>query len=140
MCRTNIRLLVNGGRDFGARRLYTLDEAGRADKARAEQQRKQAFEVLDRIHRLRGIAVVISGKARGADFLGEQWAHQNGVPVEQYPADWDRHGKRAGMLRNEQMIDDGKPDVVCSFPGGRGTKHLRDYARKHGVPVYTPLE
>ncbi|NCC29005.1 MAG: DUF2493 domain-containing protein, partial [Gammaproteobacteria bacterium] len=39
---------------------------------------------------------VICGMARGVDTFGREWAEARGIPVERFPADWDRHGKRAG--------------------------------------------
>lgn len=62
------------------------------------------------------ITTVISGRARGADNYGEEWALQNGIPVERYPADWDRYGKGAGMIRNQQMskVADG---LLCLWDG-----------------------
>lgn len=49
--------------------------------------------------------VIVSGTARGADTLGERYAHERGYAVEQYPADWEQHGKAAGPVRNKQMAD-----------------------------------
>lgn len=85
----------------------------------------------------KGIApVVISGKARGADSLGEQWAKEHGYEVIVKPADWDTHGKSAGYKRNEEMalIADA---VVCFWDtNSKGTKHMIDLARKHRKIVY----
>ena len=50
------------------------------------------------------ITEVVSGTARGADTLGEQWAAANNVPVTRMPADWDRLGKKAGFVRNQKMV------------------------------------
>jgi hypothetical protein len=79
--------------------------------------------------------VIIHGGAKGADSLADQWAVVNWVPFEEYKPDWDRYGKSAGPIRNQQMLDKGKPDVVIAFPGGRGTAHMIGIAKKAGVPV-----
>ena len=80
-------------------------------------------------------AVVIHGAARGADTLAGEWAKARGVPVQEFPADWKRYGNAAGPIRNQQMLREGKPDVVIAFPGGRGTANMIEQARCFGVPV-----
>jgi UDP-N-acetylmuramoylalanine-D-glutamate ligase len=51
-----------------------------------------------------------------------------------YPAKWDLHGKSAGPIRNQQMLDTGV-DLVIAFPGGKGTAHMVSIAKKAGVKV-----
>lgn len=89
--------------------------------------------------------VVIEGGARGADALAEAWVAGFGTEYpkahEQYPADWETHGKAAGPIRNQQMIARGKPDVVWAFINkplekSVGTADLVRKARKAGIPVY----
>lgn len=46
-----------------------------------------------------------------------------------------KYGKSAGPIRNQTMLDDGKPDLVLAFPGGRGTADMVAKAEKHGIPV-----
>ncbi len=110
-----LTVLVCGGRDYS-------DET-------------EVFRVLDEMHRLRGIAMLIHGDAHGADRLGDRWAAEHGIDRKAYPAQWKLHGKRAGRIRNAQMLE-AKPDWVVAFPGGRGTKHMVDLARERMVPVY----
>lgn len=78
---------------------------------------------------------VIHGGARGADNLADRWAQYCGIACEVYEADWETHGKAAGPMRNQKMLDDGKPDLVVAFPGGRGTADMVRRAKKAGVPV-----
>ena len=115
---TDLRVLVCGGREFF--------DAAAVDR------------VLDRVHRLRGIALVIHGEATGADTLAHQWAVGAGVPIEGYPADWHAHGLSAGMRRNHMMLREGQPDVVIAFPGGIGTAMMIEIAGRAGVPVWAP--
>lgn len=82
------------------------------------------------------ITVVISGGARGADRLGEQWARSNSVPVEIYPADWDKHGKSAGYKRNEFMAECGDALIALWDGESRGTKHMIDIARRANLQIY----
>jgi hypothetical protein len=82
--------------------------------------------------------IVIHGAARGADLLGARAAGALGLPVEAYPADWNRYGRSAGYRRNEQMVTmlDPTTDQVLAFShGSRGTQHTIDLARARGIPV-----
>jgi len=81
--------------------------------------------------------LVIHGGARGADVIAGQIARELGIPTEVYPALWDKYGKRAGFVRNRQMLDEGKPDLVLAFPVGesRGTRMMMDIAAQAGVRV-----
>lgn len=80
--------------------------------------------------------VVIHGAARGADRIAGMLASIQGFRVESYPADWDRYGRAAGMIRNRQMLDTGI-DTVYAFPIGesRGTWGCINEARRRGIEV-----
>lgn len=77
---------------------------------------------------------LISGGATGADTLGINWAKERGADYEVFPADWKKHGKAAGPIRNIQMIDSGI-DVLIAFRGGRGTAHMMESCEKRGIKV-----
>lgn len=79
--------------------------------------------------------VIIQGDARGADYLAKTYAKDFGVECESFPADWNKYGKRAGYIRNVQMLNEGKPDLVIAFPGGKGTAMMVNLAEKAGVEV-----
>ena len=79
--------------------------------------------------------MIIHGDANGADRLASQWAVDNGLKVEPYPADWAKQGRAAGPIRNKRMLEEGKPDLVVAFPGGRGTANMTKQAGEAGVPV-----
>ena len=78
---------------------------------------------------------VIHGGAKGADSAAGEWAKSEGAKVVVYPANWKLHGKAAGPIRNRQMLDEGKPDVVVALPGGRGTEDMVRQAEERGIPV-----
>lgn len=90
---------------------------------------------LGGIHKRGGISLLIHGGARGADFMAGEFAKWAGIPVRVYSADWDKHGRAAGPIRNQQMLDDGKPDLVVAFEGGRGTADMVRRAKASGVHV-----
>jgi hypothetical protein len=79
---------------------------------------------------------IVSGTARGADKLGEHYASLKGYSVRQFPADWDKHGKAAGYIRNKEMAE--YADCLIAFWDGRskGTKHMIDLAKERGLSVY----
>lgn len=110
-----MRVLVTGGRTYG-------------DAARLQA-------VLDKLHAEAGIDVIIEGGANGADMLARNWARANVVNGSTFEADWKSFGSFAGPKRNTAMLQEGRPDVVIAFPGGTGTRNMKDQARKFGVEV-----
>ncbi len=84
---------------------------------------------------------VVHGGARGADQMAARIARKHGFQVEEHPADWDKHGRRAGPIRNQQMVDAGA-DICLAFPLGasRGTRGCMAAAYKAGIPVVCPTE
>ena len=77
---------------------------------------------------------IVSGKARGADTLGETYAAERGVPVWEIPADWDGLGKKAGHVRNRQLGDVSN-GLVAFDTGGKGTKGMVAYAQEKGLNI-----
>lgn len=110
-----MKVLVCGGRDYG--------------------DRQAVYDALDR---LEDVDAMICGGARGADRLAQDWAGMRGIVCRAYPADWEAHGRAAGPIRNQQMLDVEKPDLVVAFPGGRGTADMVERAIAAGVPVFHP--
>jgi hypothetical protein len=90
---------------------------------------------MDKIHDVFGIVNVISGTAKGADKLGEEWAEWHGLNIIRYPADWDKHGNVAGILRNIEMAK--SSDLVVLFWDGKspGTKQMLEYCLKNNIFV-----
>lgn len=82
-----------------------------------------------------GLTTIIQGEARGADLLAKKWAIEAGLDVIGIRADWDRHGRRAGYLRNVEMADL-NPDYIIAFRGGRGTQMMIDIGERRGIRVF----
>lgn len=78
---------------------------------------------------------IITGGATGVDSLAHQIATAAKMNTLIFRADWKTHGKAAGPIRNQRMIDEGKPDLVLAFPGGRGTADMIRRAEAAGIPV-----
>ena len=82
----------------------------------------------------------ISGTAKGADTLGEQFAYTYEYDVIRFPADWNTYGKSAGYRRNAEMAKYASEayGVLFAFWDGqsRGTKHMIDLAKRYGLEVH----
>ncbi len=85
---------------------------------------------------------VVHGGARGADSLAGEWVRLmrgrglEDVEAEVHRAEWDRHGKIAGLIRNQKMVDLGA-DICLAFPRGasRGTRDCIMRAENAGIDV-----
>jgi hypothetical protein len=110
-----MRVLVCGGRNFSSTKLL--------------------FDTLDRLHKEHRFTVVIEGNAKGADRLAGYWARHKGIENKKYPANWRKEGVSAGPKRNQQMLSEGKPELVIAFPGGPGTKDMVYRAKRAGIQV-----
>ena len=64
------------------------------------------------------ISLVVSGTARGADYWGERWAEENKIPIKRYYPDWNRHGKSAGPIRNQEMAENARINRTFAEYGG----------------------
>lgn len=130
-----MRLLVCGGRHYA--------------------NRHQVAIALGLAHVRRPITALIHGGATGADALAAEWAAARGIPCEPFPAAWSDlnalplvlryrrdgtpYNAAAGGIRNQRMVDEGRPDVVIAFRGGVGTADMIRRARAAGIePVIFP--
>lgn len=84
----------------------------------------------------RPLSVLVSGGARGADQMAEEVWNKQQFQVEHHPADWNHYGKRAGLIRNVEMVRAGA-DVCIAFihNGSAGASHCARLAHEHGIPV-----
>lgn len=92
--------------------------------------------IRDRLRRLSRGTHVLSGGSRGVDQQAATIARGLGFRVTEYPADWERLGRSAGVRRNLAMLDE-RPDLVLAFQlnGSTGTGHTIREARDRGIPV-----
>jgi len=113
------RLLVFGGREWADR--PTIGRALR--KAQAQ-----------------GVATLVHGGCRGADRAAAEAARTLGMTVDAYPAEWERDGKAAGHLRNQRMLDEGRPDYAIGFhtdlAESKGSADMLRRCQAEGLPVH----
>ena len=108
-----MKVIVAGGRDF-------VERSG--DRVR----------LRDALLNL-GATEIVCGMARGADMFGYSVAKEMGLPIAEFPAEWDRFGKRAGMIRNAEMAN--YADALIALPGGSGTLNMVAEANRRKLPV-----
>lgn len=92
--------------------------------------------VRDRMVELPPGTEVITGAARGADTLADNYASELGLNRVIFPINWTGQGKAAGALRDRRMLDLG-PDLVIAFRAdgeSRGTDDMIEECRKRGIP------
>lgn len=101
-------------------------------------------DIIEReLKKLPADTLIIHGAAKGADTLGAFVADRLGFKVindgKGFPAQWKIYGKGAGPIRNQQMIDEGKPDLVLAFHENfhesKGTRDMVNRARGVGIKV-----
>jgi len=80
---------------------------------------------------------IVSGRARGADALGEKYAIEHGYPKRLFPANWRKYGKSAGYRRNEEMAKYGDKLIVFWDGKSKGTKHMIDLAEMYNLEIKT---
>lgn len=119
-----MRIIIAGGRDFTD---YDL-------------LKKSVSEILRKTVDLETESVtVVSGRCRGADRLGERYAGEHGMAILPMPADWIKHGKAAGSIRNQDMAVIASRDkalCICFWDRkSSGTFDMIQAAHRHRVPV-----
>lgn len=110
-----IKLIIAGGRDFNDYPLLQLET------------RKFLVEHNFNPKEL----IIVSGNAKGADMLGERFAHQYKFNLQIFPADWNQFGKSAGPIRNEEMAKFGTHLLLFWDGQSRGSKNMLENAQKY---------
>lgn len=99
-------------------------------------------EFLDLFHDHYSMTCVVIGDARGADAEAREWAYSRGLVPVVFHANWDRLGKAAGPIRNQQMIYYVQGKQACglliAFPGGKGTADMIRRAKAAHFQVAKP--
>lgn len=81
------------------------------------------------------ITEIVSGGAYGVDQLGERYASEFGIPLKRFPADWNRHGRSAGFIRNEKMAEYADALIAIWDGKGSGTVHMIKQAEKNNLKL-----
>lgn len=123
-----MRILITGSRDWD--NLATIQIAlEEIHRSRVVDQRLSQDEA-------RNITLVSGACPTGADKMCEWVAEQIGWVVERHPADWRTQGKRAGFVRNAEMVKLGA-DVCLAFikNNSKGATMTANLAENAGIEV-----
>lgn len=82
------------------------------------------------------ITEVVSGGATGIDAMGERWAARRGVPVKLFEAEWRKHGKRAGPLRNQRMAEYADALILIWDGCSPGSASMKSQALRLELPIH----
>ena len=85
---------------------------------------------------IKNITEVVCGMAPGIDSAGKQWAEDNGIHVEPFPAEWDTYGKAAGPIRNKQMAEYADELLIIWNGKSPGSANMKATMEKLGKPVH----
>jgi len=107
--------------------------------SRTFNDKKRLFHVLDNIIPRFNITQIVSGTAKGADSLGEEYAFENNIECLRFPAEWNLYGKAAGHRRNRIMAENSDYALVFWDGSSRGTKNMIDTMIKMNKPVITEI-
>lgn len=96
------------------------------------------WRALDAFAATHDLTTIVEGCALGADAAAEFWANAHLIELDHHPADWERLGKAAGIIRNVEMLNT-RPEHVLAFhadlEASRGTRHMVKIAGNAHVPV-----
>lgn len=117
---TPYRILVTGSRDWTDRQTVWDALAPIARALPADQD----------------LVLVHGGCPTGADAMCDEWARGFGAVIEVHPANWAKHGRAAGPIRNAEMVNAGA-DLALAFikNGSRGASHTASLAEAAGIPT-----
>ena len=95
------------------------------------------FEICDKALaniKLKRNICIISGNANGADKLGEFYASSRGYNIKVMPADWNKHGNKAGYMRNVEMSEVANACIIFLKGESKGSKHMIQIAKSKKLP------
>lgn len=126
-----INIMICGGRDFNN---YPLLEKKVLEDLQDYLSKNPTLTQFNPRY-----TTIISGNARGADTLGEMFARKFGLQIEKHPALWNMYGRRAGFVRNEEMVN--ISDIVIIFHDGKskGTAHDLELCKAKNKTYYYHL-
>ncbi len=82
------------------------------------------------------ITTIISGTANGVDKLGEEYAKKHNLPILYFPANWDKYGKSAGYIRNDEMAKNAEALIAVWDGKSKGTGNMISIAKKKYLKIF----
>ena len=101
----------------------------------SEDRIRQALDNV--LQRANAPVKLVHGNEPGVEAVAEEWAEENAIESDVYPANWEEEGRTAGTDRNYRMMREAQPDMVLAFPEGNtpGTQQIIKLAQTEGIPV-----
>ena len=99
--------------------------------------------IIDRIIKDKNLdddeITIVTGGSRGVDLMAEQLAKLMSWKSVVMNADWTKHGKSAGPIRNREMAK--VSDMLIAIWDGesRGTKNMISEAKQRGLDVVVEI-
>lgn len=81
------------------------------------------------------ITEIVSGGAKGADYIGETFARDFGIPLKKFPANWNKFGRSAGHIRNKEMAQYAEACIVLWDGASKGSASMIKLAKEHGLSL-----
>ena len=110
-----MKVIIAGGRDFND---YDL-----------------LCQKIDKILSKQTDIEIVSGRAKGADQLGERYAKEHGYFIKMFPADWNRYNKQAGYIRNEDMANYADALIIFWNNESKGSQHMINIAKQQNLLI-----
>lgn len=137
-----LRCIIAGSRSFchlpetSDRKYIKNAEQYQLDMLQYDEDYQLLCDTMEQFELLHGpIKEVVSGVALGADLAGERWAKDNNKPIKQFKAQWWKHGKKSGVLRNSEMAAYANALVIFIRDNSKGSTHMYNIAKKKGMKV-----
>ena len=115
------KVIIAGGRDFND----------------FDMLKSTVDKLLKYVDKSKNDIIIVSGKAKGADSLGEKYAKINNLKVESHPANWDVYGKSAGYRRNAEMaksVSESQGMLIAFWDEkSRGTKNMIEISKRYNI-------
>jgi hypothetical protein len=92
-------------------------------------------EVCDHMLQNQVEVEIVSGKARGADSLGEKYAKEKNYTIKEFPADWEKYKKSAGYIRNKEMAEYADAAIVFWDGKSKGSKHMIELSQEYNLKL-----
>lgn len=125
-----MKLIIAGGRNFTD---YELLEQECKRFIMENTVRNPEWHEYKKFKLMPNDITIISGKALGADLLGERFASKFGFNLLEFPADWDKHGRSAGPIRNAEMAKNATHCICFWDQASRGTANMIENCKKFNL-------
>lgn len=115
---------------------YRILVTGSRDREDQDVVYRALADVVRALPADREVTVIHGACPNGADHMAHEWARGYGATIEAHPANWVKHGPKAGPIRNALMVTAGA-DICLAFVRNqsRGASYTARLADAAGIPL-----